>query len=145
MADGDAPTIEQRQECKIRMLERRVRSQAEELRKLQAILIERKDALRLLGIAWSTRGADTMAGEVTREELDRLVKMVNRIHLRLLNTEYRIAYATVDDRLKAANAAAWAKVTEIAGWRMDEMRKREAAESEVLRLRAELDGSKADG
>lgn len=140
MADGDAPTIEQRQECKIRMLERRVRGQAEELRKLQAILIERKQALNLLGIAWSTRGADTRADAVTREELDRLVAMVNRIHLRHTNTEYRVAYATVEERVRASERAAWAKVTEIAGWRMDEMRLRKEAEAEVARLRAMLDG-----
>lgn len=101
MADGDVPTTEQCLRSKIRRLEERVRNQAWELRRLEVLLVERKAALNLLGIAWSTRGAETRAGELAREEVDQLVRMVNRIHLRHTNTEYRVGYKTLDETVKA--------------------------------------------
>lgn len=80
-------TNEQRQASRIKTLERTNRNQAAELRKLDALMIERKRQLDLLGIAWGTRGAESKADALTDAEVDQLDHMIQRIKLKHRNTK----------------------------------------------------------
>lgn len=97
---SDQPTVEQRQECMIRGLQKRVRSQAHALRIQNELIIERKAQLELLGIAWGTKGAATRANQLTADEVKRLVAMVDRIQRQHFNTEYRVMYESLDEYVR---------------------------------------------